>query len=298
MHMLISCTVCSLRIAITNAYGPCTCLDCSDFFYENVYYLKLPRCRENAMCLILEENSCAACRLNKCYNVGMKSDCIYRLEIYNNIRLYRLGKTRKKTKFCKLLDEKNLFEYFPHLFVSFARNISFINAFKILPNCDKGFLRRVCMKRGIIMELVEKCYYTHDVLRLEKCFIDPHVSRSEFVRDFGREILNFIRALKNHIHNSIDFYLIKFILIFDDYTNLWISSFDLFSSYIVKTSRRLEKLLSDFEYELGNIAEEIRFRHYSRLYVNRKFADHINRETPPFHFICNNQEKSADTTLR
>ncbi|XP_067122936.1 uncharacterized protein [Centruroides vittatus] len=195
----------------------------------------------------------------------MKSDCIYRLEIYNSIRLYRLGKTRKNTKFYKLLDEKNLFEFFPHLFALFVRNISFINAFQMLPDRDKGFLRRVCMKRGIIMELVEKCYYTHDVLRLEKCFIDPHVSRSEFVRDFGREILNFIRTLKNHIHNSIDFYLIKFILIFDDYTNLSISSFDFFLHTLLRQVAVSEKLLSDFEYELGYIAEEIRFHHYRTL---------------------------------
>ncbi|XP_023243744.1 uncharacterized protein LOC111641760 [Centruroides sculpturatus] len=219
----------------------------------------------------------------------MKSDCIYRPEIYNNIRLYRLGKTRKNSKFYKFLDEKNLFEFFPCLYALFMRNISFINAFQTLPNSYKGFLSRVCMKRGIIMELVERCYNTHDVLRLEKCFIDPHVSRSEFVRDFGREILNFIRTLKNHIHTTLDFYLIKFILIFDDYTILSIPSFDLFLHILIRQVAVLEKLLSNFEYEFGCIDDEVRLHHFNMNLVNRRFADHINQQSSPeFYFICNN----------
>ncbi|XP_023216014.1 uncharacterized protein LOC111618685 [Centruroides sculpturatus] len=144
------------------------------------------------------------------------------------------------------------------------------------------------MKRGVIMELVERCYNIHDVLRLEKCFIDPHVSRSEFVRDFGREILNFIRTLKDHIHTTLDFYLIKFILIFDDYTDLSIHSFDLFLHILLRQVDVLEKLLSDFEYELGYIGDEVRFHHFTMHFVNRRFTDYINRHSPEFYFIPNN----------
>ncbi|XP_023216024.1 uncharacterized protein LOC111618691 isoform X2 [Centruroides sculpturatus] len=73
------------------------------------------------------------------------------------------------------------------------------------------------MIRGIIMQLVEMCLQVHDVLRLKASFVDPHVSLSEFVRDFGINVLRLTEAIRMNKKKGIfSFYDNKLFLIFQE----------------------------------------------------------------------------------
>ncbi|XP_023216016.1 retinoic acid receptor gamma-like [Centruroides sculpturatus] len=147
------CPVCCTHPAILNTYGVWACLHCSDFFYNNVVKLEVPRCQRIGNCLLMGENDCSFCWLNKCYEVGMDADKISYGENYLSIRFNRMVETRKGIRLNVMKDEDQLLQYIPHLQQMFIKASKRIKAFKILPVSHQIKITEECLIRGIIMEL-------------------------------------------------------------------------------------------------------------------------------------------------
>ncbi|XP_023216017.1 uncharacterized protein LOC111618689 [Centruroides sculpturatus] len=208
------CVICKVNEAILNTYGSLACLYCLDFFYDCVSNLVVSQCIKNGNCPRLPDD-CNFCKLNRCYDAGMKAQLIDCGETYSILRSIRFTQSPRGIRFLKKRDKKQLFECIPCLRDMFLNTIFSMEQFTCLPITRKQFLLSKAMIRGIIMELVEMCLQVHNVLRLKTSFVDPHVSRSEFVRDFGINVLRLTEAIRTNKNNGIfSFYNIKLFLIF------------------------------------------------------------------------------------
>ncbi|XP_023216026.1 uncharacterized protein LOC111618693 [Centruroides sculpturatus] len=67
------------------------------------------------------------------------------------------------------------------------------------------------------MELTQRCLNVHNVLRAQKSFLDPHVSRSDFVKEFGASILSLAKHLKEEITNKSMFRFAQLYLVFENH---------------------------------------------------------------------------------
>ncbi|XP_067122943.1 uncharacterized protein [Centruroides vittatus] len=147
----------------------------------------------------------------------MKAELIDCGESYSILRFIRFTQSPRRIGFLKKTDEKQLFECIPCLRNMFLNTVFSMKQFTCLPITRRQFLLSKAMIRGIIMELVEMCRHVHNVLRLKTSYVDPHVSRSEFVRDFGVNVLRLTESISTNENIRIfSFYNIKLLLIFQD----------------------------------------------------------------------------------
>ncbi|XP_015786656.1 nuclear hormone receptor HR96 [Tetranychus urticae] len=73
----LTCLVCSDR-AMGNNFGAISCESCKAFFRRNAHDIEKLRCEFNGKCsiTILTRRHCRRCRLEKCFQVGMRKDWI------------------------------------------------------------------------------------------------------------------------------------------------------------------------------------------------------------------------------
>uniref|UniRef100_A0A914Q6C6 Nuclear receptor domain-containing protein n=1 Tax=Panagrolaimus davidi TaxID=227884 RepID=A0A914Q6C6_9BILA len=70
------CAICD-EVATGRHYGAATCFGCKSFWRRSIYFQRKYRCKFDGKCELKKaphQNLCRACRLRKCFEVGMNPE--------------------------------------------------------------------------------------------------------------------------------------------------------------------------------------------------------------------------------
>ncbi|XP_023240847.1 uncharacterized protein LOC111639253 [Centruroides sculpturatus] len=204
-----TCEICDSGFEVSNSYGAFTCDSCAHFFHLNTVYVRELFCKTwSGKCSVVNgEELCKFCRLNKCYDVGMKYEIITDNPNYMGC-IVPVCEERFQINF-----EKNrklaLNQCLIYMEQYYYKWLNLFPTFRSLSEKQKECIRSKSCVYGAIMQLIERSLYVYRAIRLHNCFIFNVESTDILFVNLIRYLVAFRDDIRNITENVEEFYVMK-----------------------------------------------------------------------------------------
>ncbi|XP_023212136.1 nuclear receptor subfamily 2 group F member 6-like [Centruroides sculpturatus] len=194
------CSICEITISIDNSYGTWGCQKCKEFFAECVTKNVTAFCYVNGECNLSPNYDCTFCRLNKCYDAGMKAEFV---EHYSPKRWDENPEDSTRVQCLKkrfYAQSRRIVEDFTessrYMEQSYYKWLFSLDKFNELPSASQDKLLVRTLLKGTVLEYIQRSLHVHDVIRSIRCFFRPRDCCVPLVKQFGESILDFTQLFR------------------------------------------------------------------------------------------------------
>lgn len=245
----VLCQVCDDCDAF-QMYGIFACFDCVKFFENSIKTYYDPYCSNGNCSGWVELIQCHYCLLNKCLlkmkieDVRIKRNFLRRKDRQQNPG-FSGERTDWENRWSMMLNCLSGFKQ------SFYEWIALFPEYQKLNDVDKENLKKRCLIRAIIMEIVERSYGIHEVLRFDHFFWDPTKDEMNDKTFFMSRILSLTLLMEEHCQSKQKFNAFKLKLDLDNHVNIWFDEED--QEKVDDLMKMLKNLEFHFKRNIGNI---------------------------------------------